>query len=124
LAFLGPVRLWPFLALTDRVDYASLQRPGTFLHWAALILLGALAVTLLQQRVLQTWIKPVGRWSWTNIIGWCTGWAVGLAVAHFLPGSDVVKGAAGGATGGLLLGLVTGDALVPLLMISGSNRDP
>jgi len=114
-SFVVPVAAWLFLAFTVNVDYTWIHRPGYYVHWGSLISLGALAVSIVQRRILHTRINSVAEWVRTSIIGWIVAWAVGLGVVHITPGSELVKAAVGGVIWGAIVGALTGYALVRLL---------
>ena len=119
-----PIVIWLILAFTANVDYTWIYHSGYYVIWVSFIASGSLAVSIIQQRVLQTRFNSVVKWRWPSIIGWFAGWTVGLVAAHIVPGSEIAKGVAGGAIGGAVLGTLTGRALVHLLAGSRTSTEP
>lgn len=112
------------LMVALNVDYTWVYRFGGPVLWTSSVLLSAIAVSGLQQLILRTKFSSLREWTWTSIVGWCAGLATGWGVAHITAGSDVVKGVTGGAIGGIMLGAITGGALIRLLTVSRMRTDP
>lgn len=100
-------------------DYAVFYDVAdSFLPTTLAVIFGAAGVSTLQQHILRARFNLAGRWTWMSVIGWCVGWVAALSVAYIIPGSEVMKGFAGGAIGGTVVGMITGIVLTRLLTSS------
>jgi hypothetical protein len=111
------VSLVLLLVFTMNVDYTWMYEYGGPVLSATTVLLSATAVTALQRLVLRPSFRSLRTWTYSNVVGWCplcAGLATGWCIASFTAGSEILQGAAGGAIGGIVLGAITGVALVRL----------
>lgn len=76
---------------------------------------GGLGMGSLQRRILVARSIPANRWTKVSTGAWLLACLVGFGVGHFVPGTENVKWIAGGASGGIVAGGITGHALAQSL---------
>lgn len=121
----GSILIWTAgvtLYFAGTANISWFVQHGGQLQWGSITILGALTVSLLQQRILRTEIDSSARWAVASVVGWILAWTAALGLDSVIRGDGAVNGAAAGAVGGAIAGAITGCALIGILS-SRTNED-